>query len=100
MPWFVYVLVSESARLTYVGITQDIDRRTRQHNGLLHGGARSTRRARPWKTAAVFGPYASRGTAQRVESEVKRLRGRDRLAWREGGGAPGRKTTRSRKPVS
>lgn len=82
--WQVYVLVSGSTTSTYVGITKDLARRRGQHNGELPGGARATRRGRPWSVARVFGPYASRAEAQRVEHAVKRLRGRARLRWEPG----------------
>ena len=81
MGWLVYVLVSESGSQTYVGITTDLDHRLEQHNGASPGGARTTTRGRPWKVGARFGPFETRAEAQRVECEVKRLRGRDRLVW-------------------
>ena len=81
MTWVVYVLVSESRSETYVGITTHLERRLEQHNGASPGGARTTARGRPWKVGATFGPFESRAEALRVEHEVKRRRGRDRLAW-------------------
>lgn len=77
--WFVYVLVSRVGR-TYVGIARDVDRRLRQHNGELAGGARSTRPGRPWRVAQRVGPVETRGRAQSIEARVKRLRGVKRLA--------------------
>jgi structure-specific endonuclease subunit SLX1 len=77
--WFAYVLVSTTIRRTYVGVTTDVDRRARQHNGELAGGARATRAGRPWKIGRVAGPYESRGEAQVVEYSIRRLRGRARL---------------------
>ena len=82
--WVVYVLVSEATGETYVGVTNALERRVAQHNGEQAGGARSTRRARPWVVAATYGPYETRGESQRVEHAVKRLRGRERLEWVEG----------------
>ena len=79
--WQVYVLVSERLGRTYVGITTDADRRLAQHNGERAGGARATRAGRPWRLGALHGPYESRGQAQRVESALKKVRGRRRLAW-------------------
>ncbi|MCB9564374.1 MAG: GIY-YIG nuclease family protein [Kofleriaceae bacterium] len=78
-PWFAYVLVSVRTRRTYVGVTTDVVRRTRQHNGELAGGARSTRAGRPWRVGALHGPYATRGEAQSVEHALRRRRGLRRL---------------------
>jgi hypothetical protein len=46
------------------------------------GGAKATRAGRPWSIGARFGPFESRAEAQRVEYQVKRLRGRERLSFR------------------
>ncbi|MCA8980916.1 MAG: GIY-YIG nuclease family protein [Planctomycetes bacterium] len=78
-PWWVYVLRSERAARTYVGITVDRDRRLAQHNGELPGGARATRAGRPWRLAASYGPFEARGEALRAEYRVKRERGEERL---------------------
>ncbi len=79
--WFVYVLLSRAGR-TYVGVTTDVGRRLRQHNGDLRGGARATRAGRPWRMARVVGPLTTRGRAQAAEYVIKRLRGRRRLTAR------------------
>ena len=47
MAWTVYVLCSETLATTYVGVTNDLERRLEQHNGEQPGGARSTRGGRP-----------------------------------------------------
>jgi predicted GIY-YIG superfamily endonuclease len=78
--WFAYVLVSTTRERTYVGVTTDLERRARQHNGELGGGARATRAGRPWKIGRVEGPFATRGEAQVVEYRLRRRRGRARLA--------------------
>lgn len=78
--WFVYVLASEAIDATYVGISIDVDRRLRQHNGEQPGGARSTRRGRPWRVAAVCGPMESRGHALQLEHRIKAKAGLARLA--------------------
>ena len=78
--WFAYVLWSDSTGRTYVGVTTDLARRLRQHNGELVGGASATRRGRPWLAAVVDGPLPDRGSAQRREYVIKRRRGRARLS--------------------
>lgn len=80
-PWTVYVLWSPSRMRTYVGITTDVERRLRQHNGDLVGGARSTRAGRPWSVGARYGPFVDRSRASRAERALKRVRGRARLGW-------------------
>lgn len=50
MAYVCYMLVSEIASLkTYIGITNDLTRRIKQHNGLCSGGAKYTTSCRPWK---------------------------------------------------
>ena len=78
--WYVYVLASEAIDATYVGISTDVERRLAQHNGEQPGGARSTRRGRPWRVAAVCGPMESRGCALQLEHRIKAKAGADRLA--------------------
>jgi predicted GIY-YIG superfamily endonuclease len=77
--WFAYVLIAGPVRRTYVGVTTDVERRLRQHNGELRGGARSTRAGRPWRIGAIRGPFPTRGEAQSAEHALKRLRGAARL---------------------
>jgi putative endonuclease len=83
VPWYAYVLVSAAGR-TYVGTSNDVERRLRQHNGELAGGARTTRAGRPWLIGRVLGPFASRGDAVRCELRLRRLRGARRLVAEEG----------------
>jgi structure-specific endonuclease subunit SLX1 len=42
MSFFVYLLITDSFSNTYVGATIDLDRRLRQHNKEIKGGARAT----------------------------------------------------------
>lgn len=81
MSWTVYVIASRKAARTYVGIALDVAARLEQHNGRSPGGARSTRAGRPWRLRKTYGPFATRGEAQRIEHAVKRLRGSERLHW-------------------
>lgn len=69
--WTVYILECADGSL-YTGVTRDLDRRLRQHNGLLAGGPRYTSGRRPvqlrWSAAA-----SSRGSAQQREAAIKKL---------------------------
>lgn len=82
MVWQVYVLGSKSAARTYVGVALDVDERIAQHNGDRPGGAKTTRAGRPWSLLQTYGPYPDRGTAQSIEAQVKKLRGKARLSWK------------------
>lgn len=46
--WVIYILENE-AGFYYTGITTDVERRVRQHNGELSGGGKYTKKGRPWK---------------------------------------------------
>jgi putative endonuclease len=80
--WWVYVLLSEANGQTYVGVTVDVERRLRQHNGEIVGGAKRTHRGRPWKLAKKHGPLLDRSEAQTIEYELKSRRGKERLTWK------------------
>ncbi len=80
--WTVYLLASPTR--TYVGVTTDVRRRLAQHNGTVAGGARSTRAGRPWRVAAKWGPFASRGEALKIEYQLKQRPARERRRWKSG----------------
>lgn len=65
-----------------MGCTTDIERRLRQHNGEIVGGARSTRSGAPnWRLHVYLSGFASRGEAMRWEKIIKtRARGLARRA--------------------
>jgi structure-specific endonuclease subunit SLX1 len=70
----VYLLCSEERPLrTYVGYSNNPQRRLRQHNGLLSGGARYTRVGRPWRHALIVSGFRNRSEALRFEFMWKAL---------------------------
>lgn len=77
--WVVYLLRCADRSL-YAGVTSNLTRRLRQHNGELAGGARFTRARRPvvlqWQQTA-----ADRSSAQKLEAQLRRLtrQGKERL---------------------
>ena len=72
-PWFCYMLATCSGpSKTYVGATVDPDRRLRQHNGELAGGARATH-GRAWKRAFLVGGFEDEKAALRFEWRWKYL---------------------------
>jgi putative endonuclease len=81
--WYVYFLKSAVSSRSYIGMTNDVLRRLRQHNGELVGGARYTNTGRPWLLVNVYGPYETRSIACKVEWRAKRFRGEERFKYRK-----------------
>lgn len=69
--WLVYIIQSANGRL-YTGITTDIKRRLRQHNGELVGGARYTRAGRPW-IVVYTEEFKGQGEALKREAAIKKF---------------------------
>ena len=76
--FYNYILYNDIDNSTYNGFTSDLDRRLRQHNGELVGGAGGTRRHRgSWKILAfVTSPQFTRSTAMSFEWHVRYPTGR------------------------
>jgi putative endonuclease len=69
--WHVYMLECADGSL-YTGVATDIERRLRQHNGEIVGGARYTSGRRP--VALVWSEtVADRTAAQVREAQIKKL---------------------------
>jgi putative endonuclease len=71
MIWYMYVVVCCDNSF-YCGITIDLDRRLKQHNGELSGGAKYTRGRRPCRYVYTK-KAADRSTASKLEYSFKRL---------------------------
>ncbi len=69
--WWIYLLHCADGTL-YTGITRDLSRRLRQHNGDIVGGSRYTRSRRP-VALAWSRQVCSRAEAQRLEASIKSL---------------------------
>lgn len=70
--WFCYMLCSTDGCKTYVGATVAPERRLRQHNGELAGGARATH-GRSWTRKFLVGGFADERAALRFEWRWKYL---------------------------
>ena len=68
----VYCLVAQTGRSTYVGATLDLDRRLRQHNGEIGGGAKATA-GLSWNVAVTVKGFPSWSTALQFEWKWKQL---------------------------
>lgn len=69
-----YCLVSHDSRRTYVGATKHMARRIRQHNGIIKGGAKYTRRGRPWTIAFQVSGFRSWREVLQFEWRFKHIR--------------------------
>ena len=74
--WFVY-LVRCSDGSFYAGVTTDLERRVRQHNGEIVGGSNYTRARRP-VALAWYKECENRSVAQQREYSVRRLSRREK----------------------
>jgi putative endonuclease len=64
---FVYILYSDRTGKRYIGHTNDLDKRFKEHNG---GRVKSTKAGLPWRMIA-YKEYFSRSEARWVERSLK-----------------------------
>jgi putative endonuclease len=72
MPYFVYILKSETTGNSYVGHTSNLEKRLIEHNS---GKSLSTRRKKPWKLV-YKDEYKTRTEAIQRERYLKSIKGR------------------------
>ena len=75
--WYLYVVRCADNSL-YCGITTNLERRVKQHNGKLSGGAKYTRGRRPVELLACK-TMESRSDASKAEWTFKQLRKPEKL---------------------
>lgn len=82
MRWTVYMLRCADGTL-YTGVTTDLHRRLRQHNGLESGGAKYTRSRRPCRIAytRLYLGSDARSLALRREAEIKAMSKTEKEKW-------------------
>jgi predicted GIY-YIG superfamily endonuclease len=77
MNWYCYILrcVNENHKnLTYNGYTTNLERRLKQHNGLISGGAKATR-GKKWEYYAIITGFKSSSNALSCEWRIKKPTG-------------------------
>ena len=77
-----YILKSSVSNRMYIGYTVNFHRRIRQHNGEIVGGAKRTRKGRPWYPICFIKGFCEASMALRFEyrlqhSRIKRKNGED-----------------------
>ena len=75
MPYYVYILKSDSTGKSYIGHSKDIVNRVSEHND---GKGISTRNGRPWKLV-YHEEFESRSDAMKREKYFKSVEGRKEL---------------------
>jgi predicted GIY-YIG superfamily endonuclease len=66
-----YILRSTMYNKTYIGYTVDFVHRLRQHNGELAGGAKRTRKGRPWVLVCEIRGFLDEHMALRFEYRLQ-----------------------------
>ena len=69
--WHIYVLVCADDSL-YCGITTNLEKRLKQHNGEIKGGAKYTRSRRPCRFVYIK-KAMNRSIASKLEYQFKQL---------------------------
>lgn len=74
MSWKCYLLATTDGKSqkTYVGVTPDLDRRLKQHNGLLSGGAYATA-GRSWERIGHVSGFPDHRAALQFEWRWKQI---------------------------
>jgi predicted GIY-YIG superfamily endonuclease len=65
--WYCYMIQSYNKQRTYIGYTNNIYRRLRQHNGEIKGGAKATRGHGPWTLIVYVQGFLSANEAMSFE---------------------------------
>lgn len=76
-----YILRSENVNFinhTYNGYTNNLKRRIRQHNGVIKGGAKSTRNKGPWSYYCIITGFDNNIEALQMEWKLRTIKGRRR----------------------
>jgi putative endonuclease len=72
MPYFTYILYSESKDQYYIGSCEELTTRIKRHND---GATPSTKIGRPWKVV-WFNEHGSRTDALQQENHIKKMKSR------------------------
>ena len=68
-----YLLVSEKNNRNYIGTSNDIKKRVRQHNGEISGGGKYTSMHKPWKLCLYVTGFTSQKNRYSFEWHWKQI---------------------------
>lgn len=72
--WLCYLLYSESTKRSYIGATVNMNRRIRQHNREIKGGAKMTGYGMPWTIICNIKGFQNESQAKQFEWKFQRIR--------------------------
>ena len=75
--YYVYIVECADSSL-YTGITTNLEKRLRQHNGEITGGAKYTKTRRPVKLV-YSEPSENRSTASKREYQIKQYKRSEKI---------------------
>ena len=78
--YFLRSLKPNCQNRTYIGSTNNIKRRLRQHNGIIKGGAKATQNFRPYEIFCIVAGFDDKINALRHEWMFKHPNGRRQCA--------------------
>ena len=73
MNYVVYILKSDN--LSYIGMTNNFERRWKQHMGILRGGAKYTGKSNNWTPLCIIDGFKTKQEAMQCEWRLKRVKG-------------------------
>lgn len=73
MSYFVYIIQSDNSGKYYIGSTDNVERRLREHN---RGKTEYTRNRGPW-ILRINQKYSTKEKARKIEFRLKKLKRRD-----------------------
>ena len=77
--WYVYFLICADSSL-YCGITTNLEKRLKQHNGEIKGGAKYTRSRRPCRFVHIK-KAMNRSIASKLEYQFKQLSRKNKIIY-------------------
>ena len=82
--YLVYILKCDN--LTYVGMTNDFFKRWQQHNQILSGGAKYTKKGCEWYPICIIDGFQTKSEAMQCEWKIKSRRSKLARKFRGGKG--------------
>ena len=72
--YLVYILSTHNSNLYYVGMTNNFLRRWLQHNQILSGGAKFTKKSNGWYPICIIDGFNNKSEAMQCEWKLKNRR--------------------------